>query len=145
LGQRKRLGRREGFIEGGRRMGIEVVLHHPKELGLRIMPLDHRFHKLGIILFRALGTDLENALAGQGLKGQEEATGAVALIFMIFPLGFAGLQRQRHQHVLNQLTGPLIDTELGMLGIRGLFVQSQHILHMPQELTGQLPDTPALF
>jgi hypothetical protein len=100
---------------------------------------------MGIIDLGALGAHLEKPLAGQGFKGQEEATGAVALIFMIFPPGVAGLHRQGHQHVLKQLTGPLIDTEQGVGGVIGLFVQMPHLLHMPQELTGELPHTPALF
>jgi hypothetical protein len=73
-------------------MSMEGVLSHPSRLRLRGMCRDDRSEERGIRDLGALGADLDKPLAGQGFKGQEEAPGAVARLFMVFPPGGAGLQ-----------------------------------------------------
>jgi hypothetical protein len=53
-------------------------------------------------------------------------------------------QPLRAYEIDNELTGSFITTYVWLARIIGVFVQRQHIFHMPHELTRHFPDAPAL-
>src|SRR5215203_905513 len=115
-------------------MGIQVVLHHTDQNGVRKMHIDQVFHALRIVLCRAPFGHFDMAPARERLKEQEQVTTAFALVFIIVASRLALLKRQWRAYLTNQLIGRFVKADHRILGIVLLGIQIKHIFHAPDKL-----------
>lgn len=125
-------------------MSVEIILHNHNRLCLGIM-LGHHLHESGVICFRPLPANIDEAPASQGLNGDEYSTNAVPFILVALTLGLTGCHGQWHQDIANQLTRSLINADQRTLGVISLLVQIQDVFHPPQEQGGQYAQAPLAF
>jgi len=134
----KLLAQGKGFVGGQERVKgpwivrIEIVLHDDNLFGLSIAGvLSDPLHKSSIILFGAPLAHFDDPKTGMRFKGDKDRANAIALVLIIFPFWFAGLHRQGHQDILDQLTGALIYTDLRAFGVVWATVHRQNLFHFP--------------
>ena len=126
-----------------RSMGVQVVLDELNPIDGRVIRGDQCLHKCRIVQGCALLADLDKAPASQRLEGEQNATGALALLFVVVTFGPARFHWYRHQHIAQELTRACSKTDDGTSTIIRLFVQLQDIFHMPNVVASHVPDAPA--
>jgi hypothetical protein len=109
----------------------------------RVIRFDKFLHECGVVHRRALFADLDNAPAPQRLEGEQNTTGALALIFVIVTFSPARFHRYWHKHIAQELTWSFITTYDGTSKIIRLFVQLKDIFHMPNVVAGNFSYAPA--
>ena len=72
--------------------------------------------------------DLYVALARVEVIGQQDVAHAVAHVLLVFFLGGPRLGRNRGEHLVEQLAGPLIESEAHHARFGGLGIQVEHVL-----------------
>jgi hypothetical protein len=78
----------KSFIQGGRRVRVQIVQHDPDPGSLGKVNFNQILHTLGEILFGVLPGDFDMPPAGQRLQKQEQVAGPAAPIFKIITPGF---------------------------------------------------------
>src|SRR5262249_606719 len=110
LRQRESFLRREVFVEGAQRVRIQVVLNHPNLKGLRKEPCQF-FEKERVFLFGALRMHLREPFPGERFERCEQRTRTVLFIGLMFFARLTALQRQWRDHIADQKTRALIETD----------------------------------
>ena len=128
-------------------MGVEAVLHEANLRALRVAG-GQLLHELGVFALGALGTDLLQALPGQGLDGGQHAAtavlriGIVLLGYLAGLAGLGGLRGQALDHVTEQKAGALIEADHRKLRVVGPGVEREQRFEALQVLPVDLPDAP---
>ena len=144
------------LVEDGVGVGVEVVLHQPDFLGLRICG-GQLLHEAAVVGAGAAGRDLDRALAGAGFEGGRPAGRALAHVGAALPAGAAGLGglfaprglgrhgRQRLDGLAVQRAGALVEADHRVLRIAGPLVDGQHVLHAGHEGRVHFAQAPVLL
>ena len=122
-------------------MGVEIVLHEPNLLRLRVARRE-LLHKLGVLALGALGPHLVKALPGQGLHGGQHAATAVFGVGIVLPGGLTWLRGQALDDVAEQKTGSLIEAADGKARLVGAGIEQQQGLEAAEVLAVDLTDAP---
>ena len=122
-------------------MGVEVVLHEPNLLRLRVAG-SQLLHKLGVLALGALGPHLVQALPGQRLDGGQHAATAVFGVGIVLPGGLAWMRSQALDDVAEQKTGALIEADDGKARLVGAGVEGEHRFEALQVLPVDPADAP---
>ena len=85
------------------------------------------------------------ALARVEVVGQQHVADAFAHVFLVFFLRRPCFGRNRGQHVVEQLAGPLVEAEPHHARLGGLRVDVEHVFHVGQVLARDGADTPHLL
>ena len=84
--------RGKSVVKHTRGMGVQVVVDELNPLDGRVIRFYQFLHECGVVNCRALLADLNKAPAPQRLEGEQNTTGALALIFVIVTCGPARIQ-----------------------------------------------------
>lgn len=120
---------REGFIERGPGVGVEVVLHQDDFFSAGEVDAGDVPEHMGIINGGAAIGDLHVPPSLQWGETHEEVGGAIAFVFIIEACGFALLHRQRNPGFAGQLLAGLVQAYERAGRVTGAGVYFQHILH----------------
>ena len=105
---------------------------------LEVPDLWHTFHTRFI-------ADLQVALARVGIIGQQDVADPFADVFLVFFPGGVGLGRQRGEHVVEQLAGPLVETQAHHARCGRGAVDVEHVFQIGQVLARDGADAPHFF
>src|SRR5688572_17462697 len=144
-GQALGLGRWEGLVQGGRGVGVEVVLNQDDPLGVRIVDVDQLLDALGPVEAGAAVADHDLAPPSERLADQEQVDDALAHVLVVFFGRAPGGHRQRRRHFGEQLAAGLVQADLREPRVVRAGVDVEHVLHVPDEVgVGLGGDAPAL-
>src|SRR3989304_5701593 len=144
-GQLPRLLGWKSLVKRSRRMGVEIIQHHPDLFGLRKVNFNQIIHAPGEILLGAAVGDFDMPPTCQGLQKHEQVTGAFPLVFKVIAQGFSVLHRQGQPGFAHHLIGHLVKTDHWKGWLIRLGVQIQDIFHSPDKFgTNDGRDTPFL-
>src|SRR6266540_2502822 len=122
-----------------------VVLHQHDLLGIGVVDVDQVLDAMRPVDAGAPRADRHVAPAAQRLAHQEQVAHAAALVLVILPGRLPWREGQGRGDLCEELAAGLVQAHLGPLGVVGLGVDRQHILHAPDELGVVLwGDAPAL-
>src|SRR6266536_3227697 len=145
VGQPLGLSRLERLVQRRRGVGVEVVLHQHDLLGIGVVDVDQVLDAMRPVDAGAPRADRHVAPAAQRLAHQEQVAHAAALVLVILPGRLPWRDGQGRGDLCEELAAGLVQAHLGPLGVVGLGVDRQHILHAPDELGVVLwGDAPAL-
>src|SRR5690242_3781793 len=128
-----RLGGREGGVQGGWCMDVEVVHHQHEALGVWVVPIHHVTHQVRPVLQGAPLGHLDMPPAAQRLADQKQVTDAVAYILVVFTPWPSGRSGQRLARITQHLPTGLIQTDLRETGVVGAGVDGKDVLHLRHE------------
>lgn len=134
----------KGFINGRRRMRIQVVLNDPKIFCVRIHPINQPADLLGVIKLGAPLRHFDMTPARQRLDHEEEIRRPQPLVFVIDALRLPWFCWERGAYIGVQRDQFLIEIDNRIERIILLFMQIQHIFHRCDKLSPYLWDTPLL-
>jgi hypothetical protein len=86
-----RLCRREGFLQGRRRVRVQIILHDADAVGLRIDLIHQPANAVGIVELGAVLCHLDMVPAGKGVDEEKQIGRAQALVRVIDPLRLSWL------------------------------------------------------
>src|ERR1700691_955403 len=124
---------REGGVERGRRMRVQVVLNQYDLFGVGKMHVGQFLEHLCVIDGGVMVGDLDFAPALQRSERHEYVGHAVALVLVIVPDRLSRLGRDWLARLDDQLFGSLVQTNQGTIGITRLLVGFQHVFHRRDE------------
>src|SRR5215212_3397783 len=124
---------REGLVEGGRRVGREIVYNQPKPLGPRVDLLDQPAHLPRELQAAPALPHGRRTPAGEGLEGHEDVGHAASLILVVATDRPIRSDGHRLAHLGQELAGALVEADHGPLRIVRLLVEVEHSLHPPDE------------
>lgn len=122
-------GRREGFVEGARRVGRQIVLHDANAACLGIMDIDEVAHAVGIISCGAPRGDLDPSPRPVHVKKDEQIGGAVAAVLIVVALQLAGLGRDGLTDLADELHRGLVEADYRALWIGRFGIEIEHVFH----------------
>src|SRR5918993_1592039 len=140
-----RLFWRERLIQRCRRVGVQVVEHHPHPLCLRVCFIYKPLHLSREVLHRSLLTHLDVSPPSLRLTHHKQVAHSSSLIFVIEALDFSGTGRDRMPSLSNQLFARLIKADRGTLLIIIFSVQIENIFHAGDKLGVYFAYAPLLF
>ena len=133
-------------------MDVEVVQDQDDLLGIGVVDIHQVLDAIRPVIPPPVLGHLHVPLALERLRPPEDIDCSLALVFIVFPRGDAGLirrpwtRRQWLPDISQKLDRALVETDLGSLGIIGTGVDIQDILHVPAELSVLFGwDTPLLL
>src|SRR5918992_854868 len=135
----------KSLVQRGRFVRVEVVHNNPNHGGFRVPLIDQPLHLVGKILHCPAFRDGNMSPAGLRLNKHKEIAGAVPLVLIVVPRGSSWCGEQGRAGLPNQLFAGFIKVDLGPLGIIGLGIKVQHILHGGHELGAHFRQTPLLL
>ena len=106
------------FVQDSQSMGVEIVKYQPDQLGIREMHVGQVFEPIGEVGLGTAFGQLQMTPAAQGLKGNEQVTSAVPLIFMVNPPCAPRPHGQWFEHITQQLAGTLVGTHPGISWVK---------------------------
>src|SRR5262245_49870803 len=124
-------------------MDVEIVTNQIDPLGIRIADIHQPPHLMRKVLGRAPVGDFDMPPIRQRLTEQEQVACPVALILIIHPPNLTGLGRKLA--LFYQLLAAFIKAHCRMVGIIGLFVHIQNMLHCSHKIGTGTRQTPQLF
>ena len=145
LGNPPGLWRWKGLVQRRRAVGVQVVQHHPYHWDLRIGFVHQPAHPVGEVLHGAPLRNLHVAPTGHKFAGQEQVSSALPAVLVVLPGWSPRLRWQRGPGVSQQLGGGRVKADHRPMGVIGLGVQVQHVLHGGHELGAHLGDAPLLL
>ena len=138
------LRRVKGFVQRRRPVGIQVVQHHTNLLRLGVGLVRQPPHLVGEVPHPTSLGDRHMAPTPQWLAEHEQITGAVAPVLIVEPLSPSRPGWERYATLPNELSGGLIKTDRRSLGVVGLLIQVQDILHGRYKLCAHRWNAPLL-
>src|SRR5215210_992197 len=123
----------EGRVEGGGRVGGEVVAYQPDLLGVRVGLLRQAAHRLGELPTAPPLAHLRLPPARERLEDHQHVGGAAPLVLVVAALGQACRHGQRLADLGQQLAGALVEADHREERIVRLLVEVEHGLHTPDE------------
>jgi hypothetical protein len=114
---------RKGFVEGGRGVGVQIILHQANVLGVRIDLIDEPAHDFGVVLHGALGSHLDVPAARKWLHQHKQVACAFAFVLVIHALGLAWLDGNRRLYIGMQHHRFLIQADRRVLWVILLLVE----------------------
>ena len=134
LRQAARFGGREGVVERGVGMGIQVVADQSQVLRLTVARVIHqRLDLVRPVHGRASGGSVGRAPRAQRLHEQPEGAGAVPHIFVVVGGGPSRLRGLRRPHFGQPLFELFVHADHGMARIVRQAVEIQHYFHRGHE------------
>ena len=115
-------------------MRVEVITDQADTVGLRILAVQELLDLRGPVHSRLVLADTDQAHPTQRLSEYEDGGGAIPFLLIVVALGFARFCRQRLPDLLGQLHRLFIHAHQRDLGIIGLLIDLQDILHMCHKL-----------
>jgi hypothetical protein len=123
-------------------MRIQVVLHAPDTLHMRVMLVKQLLHKCRLIGSRSLGSHVHIPKTRRWLDRQEDTARSILLIFIMVTFGFARTHGQDGPHLSNEKAGAFVKTDQRAPWISRQGILIQDVFHMPQVITRHLTNTP---
>jgi hypothetical protein len=117
-----RFRRRKGFVEGGRRVRVQVVLDEPDIFGVRIDLIHQPAHDFGVVLHGTLLGHLDMPPACLWFDHDEQVARATAFVLIIHALGLTWLDRKGRLDVGMQHHRFLIQADRRILRVILLFM-----------------------
>src|SRR5215207_3466552 len=136
--------RREGLIQRGHPVRVQVVEHDPHPLGLRVGFIHQPLHLPRKVLHRALPRDFDMPPTALRLTKHKEVAHPLAAVLIIEALRSSGLSWQRLARLGDKLLARLVEADHGASLIVRLGVEVKHVLHRRDELRVHLADAPLL-
>src|SRR3972149_3078498 len=140
-----RLFGREGLIQRGWPMGVEITQHHPDQLGLRVNLITQPLHLSGEILHGATVGHRHMPPTASGFKLHKQIARAVALVLIVVAFHLPRRGRQRGLRLGPQLLRAFIEADYRALRIIRFGVQIQHIFHGRDKLGAYFGNAPFLL
>jgi hypothetical protein len=134
----------KGFEHGVTGMRVEIIQDQLDALRGGIEHIRQVAHGMGKIGFGAALGEEHMALAGQRLDQHEQAARAAPSVCVILATGMLGTQGQPGTTGGQQWLAFLIEAHDRIQRVGGAGVRRQHMLHLAQELRGDLGNTPPL-
>src|SRR5487761_892458 len=134
--------RLEGFVERGLAVRVQIVQHHPDDLGLREMDIHQLLHLAGEVQLGALRRHRDMAPTGQWLEVHEQVRHPVPLVLVVIAGGLARLDRPWQARLLDQLLARLVEADLRGARVIRLGIQIEHVFHAPDVFPTDLWDAP---
>src|SRR6516162_2690923 len=139
-------GGREGFVERGLDVGVEIVLNQSDFPGAREEDVRQVFENLGVIDGFAMVRDLDMAKAFQRREQHKEVGGPVSLVFVINTLRLPRLHWNRRSRLGNELLRGLVQTDERYVRIVRSRIDVEHLFHRRYESAVRLRrNDPLLF
>src|SRR5580658_5738147 len=120
---------REGGVERGRRMRVQVVLDQYDLFGIRKIHVGQFLERLRVIHGGVMVGDLDFAPALQRGERHEYVGHAVTLVLVVVPDRLPRLGRDRLARLDDQLCRSFVQTNEGTIEITRLLVGFQHVFH----------------
>jgi hypothetical protein len=137
---------REGLIERGAGMGVEVVHDEDNAMRFGIPLVDESFYEPGPILSCPLLCHFHMPPSRKRLEGQKKIRHSIALVLTVVALHFSRLGGDRKARFLQQLLAALVHADQRQQGIKRARVHFENILHTIDKLcTVQRRNAPALL
>src|SRR3954468_5028376 len=136
--------RAEALVEGACSVCVQIILHYPYLLSLRILCRQF-LHKQGVISFGAPIKDASHSLPSLRLYCHQQRTRPVLLIGVVLASRFTCFHRQAFNHIAYEKAGAFIEADYRVLWVNGLLVEVENILHARDESGVHLPHTPGLL
>src|SRR5262245_55183409 len=130
--QPPRLRGREGFVQAGPVVRVQIVLHQADLLRLGVMHVHQLPHAQGIVLARPPRAHPDMPPAAQGLTHQQLVADPLAFVRIVH-LNTA-TPPARPSHLAKQLLARLVEADHGVVPIVRQQVGLDHILHTPDIL-----------
>ena len=106
---------------------------------------DHPVHESGVIRLDFGGRDLQMTLAGIDVVHQQHVANTLSQVLLVFFAGRPRFGRNRVQHVVEQLLGPLVEAQAYEVRVGRLRVHSQHVFQVHRVLARHRADAPNLL
>jgi len=135
----------KGLVQRRHAVGVQIVQDHADDGGVGVGHVYQPPHLVGEVLHGATFGDSHMAPARQRLAEQEKVAGAAASVLVVLTSGTSRLGGQGFPHLGQQLSGSLVEAHHRPVGVAGLGIQVQHVLHGCHELPVHLGDAPLLF
>jgi hypothetical protein len=139
------LGRLEGVVERRRGVRREVVEHHTHAVGVHVVQIHQLSDEGRKVRIRAPLGDLHQPPRSVHVHAHEQVRRPVAHVLVVALAQLARLRGHRHPRLADQLDRRLVEGHHGALGVGGLGVQVEHILHSRDVLAVDLRDAPHLL
>ena len=123
-------------------MGVQIILYQVNLLYISVICTDDLIHELGIISTRPLLSGLGVAKAPIHVISQQNHARTLPDILIVFLSCFAWFDPKASHYFIQELTGPLIETQTGPLSDYWPVINGQHIFHFGQIFAIYLTDTP---
>src|SRR3990170_8237985 len=134
-----------GLIERCPAVRVEVVNHHPQDLGVRVGPANQMLDEFCKILLCPLVGDSRGAPSRLELCGHENVGATLPDVLVIVPFRTARPHRYRFSGVAEKLFWLLVKADNGPFGVTGLCVQVEDVIHPFPKLGSYLRDAPHLL
>jgi len=108
-------------------VGAVVVLYQLDGGHIRVMGGNHPVHESSVVSLGFGGRDSQMALAGIDVVRQQHVANILSQVILVFFAGRPWFGRNRAQHLVEQLAGPLVEAQARDARIGRLRVQSQHV------------------
>ena len=99
------------LVKSAVRVGAAMVLHELNGGHVRVMGGDYPVHKLSVIGLGFSGGDAQMALTRIDIIGQQHVANALAQVLLMFFAGRPRFGRNRGEHMVEQLAGPLVEAQ----------------------------------
>ena len=126
-------------------MRVQIVQHHSDHRYVWVGLVHQPAHLKGEVLHGTLPGDSHVAPASPGLAGEEQVAGSAPHVLVVLSPGASRGRWQGRTGIGQQLGGTLVEADHRPLGIVGLGVQVQDILHVGHEVGTHLGDAPLLL
>src|SRR4051794_40013262 len=136
---------RKGLVECARRVGREIVQHHPDPLRLRMVDLNKLAHASGEVEGRTLLGDRDLAPGAGRVHEHEQVHRPGTPVLVDEALHLPRLGRDPLPHFADQLGRALVEAHDGALRVRCFGVEVEHVLHAGDELAVDARDAPHLL
>src|SRR4051794_37409088 len=136
---------RKGLVERARRVGREIVQHHPDPLRLRVVDLDELAHASGEVEGRTLLGDRDLAPGAVRVHEHEQVHRPGTPVLVVEALHLPRRGRDRLAHLADELGRALVEAHDGALRVRCLGIEVEHVLHAGDELAVDARDAPHLL
>ena len=128
FGNAPSLRRREGLIQRGWAMGVQIVQDYSDHRDVGICLVHQPSHPVGEVHHGAALGDGHVAPTRTGFTEQEEVASALTPVFVVPLLRLPGLCWQWFTDIGQQLSGGLVEADHRPLGVVGFGIQVQHVL-----------------
>ena len=123
-------------------MRIQVVLHEPDTLHMRVMLVKQLWHTCRIIGSRSFGSHFHIPKTRLWLERQEDTARAILFIFIMVTFGLARTHGQDGPHISNEKARAFVKTDQRAPWISRQGILIQDVFHMPQVMTRHVTNTP---
>src|SRR5579864_5319394 len=137
--------RLKSLIEAGRRMGVEIVHDQTNDASIGIDLIDQPAERLGEIQPGTPLGHLDAAATSQRLHEHKQVRGPQAFVLIVRALGMSWFHRQWLTYLCMHHERLFVKTDQRGLGIIGLGIQVQHILHGCHKVGVDVRNAPLLM